>query len=119
MRTVRTKIIWGTLIGLVLVSTGSLADNSLRRDWLDTYPDACQDLVNAANSCILCHTSVPNLNDYGDDIAQFGIVGSEGRNSDGDWRTNINEIGDCTLPGDPASVPVDHITWGAIKRLFD
>ena len=42
----------------------------------------------------------------------------EGDDSDGDGRTNGEEINvDCTLPGDPAS-PVDQDSWGSLKALF-
>jgi len=65
----------------------------------------------ALDSCDLCHTSVPDLNPYGAaylaagrNSAAFGLI--ESLDSDNDGFTNIQEIGDLTFPGDPASFPI-------------
>ena len=92
-------------------------------DWRDFYPDSCQDLQDAttsAQSCVLCHYTGFGLNPYGDDLKEAGMdfAAIESTDSDGDGRTNGEEINvDCTLPGDPAS-PVDQDSWGSLKALF-
>lgn len=111
---------------LCILSAGaqwSLARNSIAADWRAYYPDACPELQDAstnAQSCILCHSGGFNLNPYGQDLADndnnFALVGA--LDSDGDGRTNDEEILiDCTLPGDMTS-PVDQDSWGSIKVLF-
>jgi hypothetical protein len=96
------------------------ANSTYRNNWLNAYPDACSTLVNAANNCTLCHTSPPTRNSYGADLRGTTPQAIEGMDSDGDGRTNGQEILlDCKLPGDAASVlPADDQTWGTIKVLF-
>ncbi len=87
--------------------------------WLNAYPDRCQDLKDAAQSCTLCHGAGSSLNNYSKQMANLNFVAIEGIDSDGDGRTNGQEIlEDCTLPGDSDSVPVEYDSWGAIKVLF-
>ena len=60
------------------------------------------------DSCLTCHqseaASKENLNPYGTDFAganhDFGAI--EGKDSDGDGVTNIDEIKKGTFPGNPA-----------------
>ena len=109
-----------SLCTLVLPSASALADGGIRDDWLAFYPDACSELVSAAQSCVLCHDGIPALNPYGEDMAtannDFGAI--EGDDSDGDGRTNGEEILiDCTLPGDAIS-PAQVFTWTRIKTLY-
>jgi hypothetical protein len=108
------------LAGLVLLTpTAALADGAWRDAWKAAYPDVCPDLTNAANSCVLCHSSVPALNDYGADMGSMDFASIEGMDSDGDTINNGQEIlVDCTLPGDPSSVPNGQDSWGAVKALF-
>jgi len=109
------------LVGLA--STQALAFNGIARDWRDYYPDSCQDLQGAtqsANNCVLCHTGGFNLNAYAQDLKDADLVFAdiEDTDSDGDGRTNGEEILiDCTFPGDAVS-PADTDTWGNIKALF-
>jgi len=85
--------------------------------WRGTYVDICPDL--ATTSCTLCHDGAPALNAYGAEMGSMNFVAIEGIDSDGDGRTNGEEIlQDCTLPGDSDSVPVEFDSWGAIKVLF-
>ena len=59
------------------------------------------------DSCLTCHqsqaASKDNLNPYGTDFAganrDFGAI--EGKDSDGDGLTNIDEIKKGTFPGNP------------------
>ncbi len=104
---------------LLVPPVAVLADGDERDAWLAAYPDACETLRNAANSCVLCHDPVPSLNSYGSDWDEFSRGGSENIDSDGDSRTNLQEIRECTLPYDANSTPVVTSTWGAIKALFE
>lgn len=109
------------LVGLA--STQALAYNGIGRDWRNNYPDTCQDLQDAtqnANDCVLCHTGGFGLNSYAEDLKDANLVFAdiEDMDSDGDGRTNGEEILiDCTFPGDMVS-PADTDTWGSIKALF-
>ncbi len=102
-----------------------MAHENIGDDWRTQYPDACQILLDAtleANDCVLCHfAGGSNLNPYGWDLASTGLnfVTIEGFDSDGDGRTNGEEILlDCTFPGDVTSVPVEAETWSGVKALF-
>jgi len=98
------------------------ATSSYRDSWLSTYPDACQTLRSAATSCVLCHTSVPNLNPYGNACLghRTSMMTTNDLDSDGDGKTNIVEIQACFLPGNASSTPVpnDETAWGMIKSLY-
>ena len=124
MMKTKTVIQFSLVLCLVgLASTQALAFNGIARDWRDFYPDACQELQDAtlnANNCVLCHTAGFGLNAYGVDVndANNDFLSIEDLDSDGDGRTNGEEINlDCSLPGDAVS-PADTDTWGGIKVLF-
>jgi hypothetical protein len=108
------------LIGLSVGQANAF--NGISRDWRDQYPDVCPTLTTASQACTLCHMDGSNdLNPYGDDVkaASYDFLSIEGTDSDGDGRTNGQEINlDCTLPGDASSVPADEVQWGQIKALF-
>ncbi len=101
----------------------ALAFNGIGRDWRDQYPDSCQELQDATTAvqdCRLCHTSGFGFNPYGKDLKENNndFFGIEGLDSDGDGRTNGEEINiDCTFPGDAIS-PAELDSWGYIKALF-
>ena len=63
------------------------------------------------NTCNLCHPNYPNSfarNGFGSDYASGGHLFNatlEGKDSDGDGFTNIQEINARTFPGDPNSKP--------------
>lgn len=109
------------LVGLS--ASGALAYNNIGSAWRAFYPDTCQELQDATTNgqdCILCHTASLGFNDYGQAVKDanddFGSI--ENDDSDGDGRTNGEEILiDCSLPGDAAS-PVDLDSWGSVKVLF-
>lgn len=115
-----------SLVLCLLVSFGGegFAFTSLGTDWVAEYPAACQtlkDAVASGQNCVLCHTSGFGLNAYGDDLnaASRDFAAIEGVDSDGDGRTNLQEIlDDCTFPGDVSSVPVGQDSWAAVKALF-
>ncbi len=104
-------------------ATQVLAKNQFAQDWRDYYPDSCQDLQDSttmAQSCIICHSSGFGLNPYGNDYKENNqsFAAIESMDSDGDGRTNGEEINlDCTMPGD-AIAPIDQNSWGNIKVLF-
>ena len=110
------------VLALVLMAAASetRADGDIRDAWLAAYPDVCQTLRTAAMNCSLCHSSVPARNPYGADLeGQSNPTAIENSDSDGDSVINGTEIlVDCTLPGDPNSVPVDEEIWSTIKKLY-
>ena len=89
-------------------------------NFLRHYPDACPDLVAAANDCTLCHVSFEGLNSYGLALDAVGNLPSlvEHLDSDDDGRTNGQEVADCTLPGDPGSVPAETVAWSMLKARW-
>ena len=117
---------------LSVFSSGAVATGIIRVNWIDEYSGACLELLAAANDCTLCHTaggSPTDLNPYAEDMQfyaedqgvayVFAIPGVAGDDSDGDGVDNGTEIiPDCTLPGDPLSVPTWERDWSQIKALF-
>lgn len=110
---------------LQMVPMGSAqATEALSGAWRSDYEsweEVCTMVLDAATNCILCHTEVPELNPYGQDVVDFGFgwFGLEWDDSDGDGRLNGDEIRlDCTLPGDAAS-PNETTTWSRIKTLYN
>lgn len=101
------------------------ATSGIRTAWKNRYTTSCTTLRNAADSCLLCHTSssnpdVDNLNGYGQLLADNNrnYAAAESQDSDGDGRTNGQEIlTDCTFPGDLAS-DNEPWMWGTIKALY-
>lgn len=110
------------LAAICLLPLAAHATGSYQSSWLSTYPDACQTLKSAASNCSLCHTSVPSLNGYGTALAghRTTMTTTDNLDSDGDGKTNIVEITNCYLPGNPLSTPVanDEQAWGLIKALY-
>ena len=120
----RNLMIFSLVLCFVGLSTSQgLAFGDIGDAWLAQYPDSCQELQAAttgAQNCVLCHTGGFNFNPYGQDLKDndnnFLLV--EPMDSDGDGRTNGEEIlNDCTFPGDSTS-PVEVDSWGSIKTLF-
>ena len=110
-----------TFCALVALPSSSFAYGGIADDWMAYYPNACDDLVAAADGCFLCHGESFSMNPYGADVDEydqdFGAI--EGIDSDEDGRTNGEEINDdCTLPGDAGSVPNDTSSWSNLKMLF-
>jgi hypothetical protein len=109
------------LVGIT--ATPAMAYNSYGDNWRDYYPDSCQELQDATTNpmdCIMCHGAGFSLNPYGQDFkeADRDFAAIESFDSDGDGRTNGEEILiDCTLPGDAIS-PADLNIWGNIKALY-
>ena len=100
------------------------ATPSVKNSWKTRYAAACATLRTAADQCLICHASsnasIDYLNSYGTLLLDnnHNFAAAEPVDSDGDGRTNVQEIlTDCTLPGDNMS-PTDGSTWGAIKSLF-
>ncbi len=74
-------------------------------------------IATATAKCVLCHTKVPALNPYGQEIkAALKAAGTktltaailhlvDANDSDGDGATNAQEFAEDTLPGDAASHP--------------
>ena len=105
-----------------LGASPAAADAGVRDAWIAAYSDTtCEDLLIAVNECSFCHNSGITLNPYGDDLANNWADPTtiEDLDSDGDGRTNGEEILlDCSLPGDAVS-PIEVETWSTIKTLFE
>ncbi len=97
------------------------ANSTYRNAWKAAYPTACAKLLTAVSNCSLCHAAsgVPDLNPYGTDLVghSSNITSTNNLDSDGDGRTNIQEITDCTYPG-AAPTPTDQQSWGLIKSIY-
>ncbi len=116
-------VLAAVLLALVAYPLGAHANSTYRNAWKAAYPNACSTLLTAVSSCSLCHAAsgVPDLNPYGSALVghSANITSTNNLDSDGDGRTNIQEIGDCTLPGDPTSaLPAESTTWGQIKSIY-
>ena len=122
----RGKMIAGAMISLWCLLLGGVGDRTACPaatpdksgvNWVRHYEDACQDLVAAADACVLCHATLEELNPYGLDLATVDNLPwlIEDLDSDHDGRTNGQEIADCTLPGDRASVPDASTSWSSLK----
>ena len=112
----------GLSLGVLLLAVGSArATIGIANIWqLDYAETSCSLVLAAAADCSLCHTTIPAVNVYGQDIADngFGWFGIEPLDSDGDGRTNGDEIRiDCSLPGDATS-PTESTTWSRIRALY-
>jgi hypothetical protein len=110
------------LLLFVALPDQSRANSTYRNAWKAAYPSACATLLSAVSNCTLCHVdgTPPDVNPYGTDLIghSSSITATNNLDSDHDGKTNIQEINDCTLPGDPNSVPNDEQTWGQIKSLY-
>lgn len=108
---------------LALGAADAQATNSIKNNWTTYYSaTACADVKAAANACSLCHTPTNpyTMNPYGNLLIDNNrnFAAAAGIDSDGDGRTNGQEITeDCTLPGDQAS-PADLPTWGTLKAAY-
>ncbi len=119
----RKLILVPVLCGLLMTlpAKEAPAEESFIASWRAYYPEACATLYQRAQTCVLCHTSGFGLNEYGADLANNGVnyavVGL--LDSDGDGRTNNQEINlDCTDPADDTA-PGETFTWSSVKALFD
>ncbi len=108
------------LLAVLAAAAPSCSADKSGMNWVRHYTDACPELVAAANDCTLCHVTTEELNPYGRDLATVGNLPwlVEHLDSDGDGRTNGQEIGDCTRPGDRASVPAEPERWSTIKARW-
>jgi hypothetical protein len=107
---------------VVLLPAGPAgATQGIASVWQSDYAEAaCALVLEAAADCSVCHTTIPALNPYGQDVNDFGFgwFGIEPLDSDGDGRTNGEEIRiDCSLPGDATS-PTAATTWSRIRALY-
>lgn len=97
------------LLVVLFASAGSAAAKS---GYLGNFNGLYGTAGTPLDSCSLCHTSVPSLNSYGSDWTtngkNFGAI--EGRDSDGDGFSNIQEIQARTMPGDAGSQPAPPTT---------
>jgi len=121
MKTFRTARVLLAITVTVLPSAAVRATDGIATTWQSDYSEsACEMVLAAAADCSLCHTSVPALNAYGQDVRDFGYgwFAIEPLDSDGDGRSNREEIvDDCTLPGDATS-PFEAASWSQVRALY-
>ena len=98
------------LLATLCLSGTLFATMNDQKAFLEKYPDAKAKLGN----CKTCHTGTPkkgepSLNPYGTDLKgvkagdKYDFAKIEAKDSDGDGKTNGDEIKAGTNPGDPAS----------------
>ena len=128
----RTMIVIVGLVLLVSLYSEARATSFIVDFWQDEYNETCDQLRQSATvlqDCVLCHTaggSAEDLNLYALDIQAARVVtwasaikDVDQIDSDGDGVVNGTEIlVDCTGPGDPQNLPVEHKAWGVIKTLY-
>ena len=88
-------IVWCLTLCLMVTTAGQgLAFNGIATNWKNTYPDVCATLTAAANDCTLCPFHGFGLNSYAVDLNNAGLnfASIEGDDSDGDGRSNLQEI---------------------------
>lgn len=128
------KLVIYVLAAVIALGTVSeaVAFSFLGDFWRDNYDTSCQTLKNATIDCTMCHPggNTSELNPYSEDIQTAkedpgfilwneAVVYVETFDSDGDGVISSVEIlTDCTLPGDPLSVPVGVSSWSNIKALY-
>ena len=120
------RAIWSSLFLIALLTSLSIAYPNYLQNFNVRYGTATSLLDN----CGVCHgASTSQLNPYGQSFADSlvthpnvdsALVYIEQLDSDEDGVININEIMARSLPGDPDSTtPVETITWGELKGLFE
>lgn len=92
-----------TLLLIITFSSNSHAVSGYLNSFNTTYGTK----GTAIDSCNLCHTVKPALNNFGNAYLTSGynFRTIENQDSDGDGFTNIEEINARTFPGDPNSKP--------------
>ena len=100
-----------------------------RSGYLRTFNTLYGTTGETLDNCVTCHGISYTFNSYGADFdTKFLELGNqtdafkaiESFDSDKDGDTNIIEINTGTFPGNPASnLPVEPVTWGQIKSLFE
>ena len=81
-------------------------------DYLSQFNSKYQTTGSKLDSCTTCHSSPApskeNLNPYGTDFGanNHDFAAIEGKDSDGDGVTNIDEIKAESFPGDPNDKPM-------------
>jgi hypothetical protein len=92
---------------VVAIIAGSLSTAWGRSDFLERFNDTYGTRGTALETCTTCHSTVPDLNPYGEDYRDngFDFDAIEQKDSDGDGFSNIDEINARSLPGDSENVP--------------
>lgn len=96
-----------TFLWVLATTAGTFSIAYARSDFLGKFNDKYGTRGTRLDSCITCHSNVPNLNPYGDDFRDngFSFDAVEKMDSDDDGFSNITEINARAFPGDPAGVP--------------
>ncbi|MFP5212193.1 MAG: hypothetical protein ACLGPL_02330 [Acidobacteriota bacterium] len=102
-----------SLITLVAIAMALPAVSFASSGYVGTFKAQYPKSAVALQSCGLCHTSAPALNNYGSDFAgSHDFVAIEPNDSDGDGFDNITEINGGTMPGDISSKPASLTSTG-------
>ena len=120
------RVIWFSLTLVALLTSLTIAFPNYLQNFHVRYETA----GSALDNCGVCHgASTSEFNPYGQSFADSlvthpdvdsALVYIEQIDSDGDGVINITEIMARSFPGDPDSTtPVESVTWGEIKRLFE
>jgi len=95
------------LLLVVAITAGTFRIACARSDFLEKFNDKYGTRGTALDTCSTCHSTMPNLNPYGEDFRDNGsdFDAIEQKDSDNDGFSNIDEIYARSLPGDSEDVP--------------
>lgn len=101
-----SKIIYTFLLVLAMTA-GTFSIAYARSDFMEKFKDTYGTRGTPLDTCITCHSNVPNLNPYGEDFRDNGsdFDAIEQMDSDDDGFSNVTEINAKSLTGDPEDVP--------------
>jgi len=96
-----------TFLLVLAIAAGTFSIAYARSDFMEKFNDKYGTRGTPLDTCITCHSNIPNLNPYGEDFRDNGsdFAAIEQMDSDDDGFSNINEIVVRTFPGDPEDVP--------------
>ena len=103
----------GLLLALVAAAAPLAYGNSDQQVIYNTRYPSTAGQTTSGNNCLLCHSSVPSLNSFGQAFKNAGPDSTNGLaqieflDSDGDNFVNVHEILVFNLPGNNLSVPAN------------
>jgi hypothetical protein len=99
----KRNFVWVGILGVATTFTALVSVSFGKSNYLGSLNTR----YGTSYSCNVCHTSVPNLNPYGQAYLASGhnFSAIEPLDSDNDGFTNLQELQAKTLPGDPSSKP--------------
>jgi len=96
-----------TFLLVLAMTAGTFSMAYARSDFMEKFNDTYGTRGTPLDTCITCHSNIPNLNPYGEDFRDNGsdFAAIEQMDSDNDGFSNVTEINARSLPGDPGDVP--------------